>query len=316
MMDLNMYANEPVLLAEVTPPAITAPVPNWLSKSISSERYQQIGEYMRNHHDRIDYTEHGPNGMPVLRYDIYLEDDTRPQGVDLVDWACYQLDQVARVAGAWGPDCVIEKFTKLPKHGLPKVERTKDYHGPDLYHYTPTSAPTEETRFILGNGAGRQCEVIVTFRIPSCVHEDDDCRDASNVIDFKVLTAWQNPLSTLLSSAQSAFQGPGTAVAQTTGTYTSGQIILDSIAAGHTWYLDPTLLDNSDDYLTTCPPPTSPSGRQSRTAKPQARWICPPSCCTNTATSSVWKTTAMRATLWSPPCNRASAACPALLNCN
>ena len=251
MMDLNMYVNEPVLLAEATPPAITAPVPNWLSKSVSSEEYQAIAEYIRNHRDSVDYTENGPNGIPVLRYDIYLEDDTGPQGVDLIEGSCYQLDKVARVAGAWGPDCVIEKFTKLPKHGLPKIEPNKDYpgHGPDLHQYTPTSALTEETRFILSNGAGRQCEVIVTFRIPRYQG------GASNVID---LTPWQNPLSTLISTAAIAFQGftdlPGTALAQTTGTYNSGQIVLDTTAAGHTWYLDPTPLDNTDDYLPTADP--------------------------------------------------------------
>ena len=164
MMDLNMYVNEPVLLAEAAPPAITAPVPNWLSKSVSSESYQRYIEQMRNNRKVINYAEHGPNGMPVLRTTIYLEGDTGPQAVDLAGGACLDLDMAAKVAGAWGPDCVVEKLTRLPKHGLPKVERTKDYHGPDLY--SPTRAHTEEARFILGNGAGRQCEVIVTFRKP------------------------------------------------------------------------------------------------------------------------------------------------------
>ncbi|MCL2524115.1 MAG: matrixin family metalloprotease [Betaproteobacteria bacterium] len=67
-----------------------------------------------------------------------------------------------------------------------------------------------------------------------------------------------SPLSTLISSAASAFTGftdlPGTAVAQTTGTYNSGQIVLDTTAAGYTWYIDPTPFDNTDDYLPTADP--------------------------------------------------------------
>ncbi|MCL2076077.1 MAG: hypothetical protein FWH15_06515 [Betaproteobacteria bacterium] len=59
----------------------------------------------------------------------------------------------------------------------------------------------------------------------------------------------------LLSTAATAFVGfsdlPGSAVAQTTGYYNSGQITLDTNAAGWGWYIDPTPLDNTDDYLPT-----------------------------------------------------------------
>ncbi|MCL2523139.1 MAG: hypothetical protein FWF17_00875 [Betaproteobacteria bacterium] len=62
-------------------------------------------------------------------------------------------------------------------------------------------------------------------------------------------------LQALLSTAVSAVQGfadlSGIAVAQTTGTYNSGQIVLDTTAAGYTWYIDPTPFDNTDDYLPT-----------------------------------------------------------------
>gem|GEM_PF-1257979 len=65
-------------------------------------------------------------------------------------------------------------------------------------------------------------------------------------------------LTTLLSTAASAFVGfadlPGSAVAQTTGYYNSGQITLDTNAAGWGWYIDPTPLDNTDDYLPTADP--------------------------------------------------------------
>lgn len=160
MMDFNAYVSEPAFVAETIPLTISAPVPNWLSKIRSPAEYQRSIEYAKNHRAQIRYTENGSQGMPVLRTDIYLEYRTRGDGVELAEGSCYKLDMVARVAGAWGPDCVIEKFTKLPKNGLPKVE------GTNLYLYTPTRARTEEARFILSNGAGRKCEVIVTFHRP------------------------------------------------------------------------------------------------------------------------------------------------------
>jgi hypothetical protein len=73
--------------------------------------------------------------------------------------------------------------------------------------------------------------------------------------------AWQRSatLSALIASAQSTLTGftdlPATALGQTTGEGASAQITLDSNAAGHGWYVDPTPLDNTDEYL-----PTSQAG--------------------------------------------------------
>ena len=65
-------------------------------------------------------------------------------------------------------------------------------------------------------------------------------------------------LSALLANASESlapFQDlPGTALGQTTGEGLSAQITLDTNAAGHGWYIDPTPLDNSDDYLATSDP--------------------------------------------------------------
>ena len=72
--------------------------------------------------------------------------------------------------------------------------------------------------------------------------------------------AWQRSanLSALIASAQQTLAGftdlPGTALGQTTGEGLSAQITLDTNAAGHNWYIDPTPLDNSDDYLPTSDP--------------------------------------------------------------
>ena len=72
--------------------------------------------------------------------------------------------------------------------------------------------------------------------------------------------AWQSSanLSALIAAAQQSLAGltdlPSTALGQTTGEGTSAQITLDQNAAGHGWYIDPTPLDSSDDYLPTSNP--------------------------------------------------------------
>ena len=65
-------------------------------------------------------------------------------------------------------------------------------------------------------------------------------------------------LSALLATASQSFTDltdlPGTAVGQTVGGGASASITLDTTAAGHGWYVDPTPLDNTDDYLPTSTP--------------------------------------------------------------
>jgi hypothetical protein len=74
------------------------------------------------------------------------------------------------------------------------------------------------------------------------------------------LTAWfdQSAISALLASASNVTLHvadlPGSSVGQTTGTGPSAAITLDKDAAGHGWYIDPTPLDNTDDYLPTSNP--------------------------------------------------------------
>ena len=133
------------------------------------------------------------------------------------------------------------------------VPPTPDYTGEDRWSFRVTLKD------------GRQ--VIVRYQMsPGDQSIGDGCKAtllgyASSLDDENLNgVSWQqtSPLSTLLSSAQSAFTGftdlPGTAVAQTTGTGAYGQITLDTTAAGYTWYLDPTPLDNSKDYLPTADP--------------------------------------------------------------
>jgi hypothetical protein len=216
---MDMHVNETILLAEAIPSAISAPVPNWLSKGMKPEHYQRAVDDIREtnyrrYRGRSILLAQGPLGIPVLRMEFPLLYRSRPQEISLAEAACYELDILTGVGGAWGPDCVIEKFTKLPKNGMPKstgflIDGTPNKN----YIYTPTRARTEEVRFILSNGVGRQCEVIVTLRRG----ESDATGDASDI------------------------NVPDTKVAQ------AGN-------ASHGWYLDSTPLDNTDDYLPTADP--------------------------------------------------------------
>jgi hypothetical protein len=67
--------------------------------------------------------------------------------------------------------------------------------------------------------------------------------------------AWQRSadLSAILANASQSLVGftdlPSTAIGETVGQGLSAQITLDKDAAGHIWYIDPTPLDNSGDYL-------------------------------------------------------------------
>ena len=75
------------------------------------------------------------------------------------------------------------------------------------------------------------------------------------------LVQWQRSaqLSTLIANARQSVAGftdlPSTALGQTIGEGVTATITLDTNAAGHGWYIDPTPLDSSDDYL-----PTSQAG--------------------------------------------------------
>jgi hypothetical protein len=74
------------------------------------------------------------------------------------------------------------------------------------------------------------------------------------------LSAWQRnvSLSALIANANQSFAGfqdlAGSAVGTTAGEGANAAITLDTDAAGHGWYVDPTPLDNTDDYLPTSDP--------------------------------------------------------------
>ena len=110
----------------------------------------------------------------------------------------------------------------------------------------------------------KQYKVIVNFWVTPTVYDvpqgDTFCRTQN----FGLTDALPSYTSSWMRSADlSAFLAaasgvsytfsdlPGTAVGETTGEGANASITLDTNAAGHNWYIDPTPLDNSDDYLPT-----------------------------------------------------------------
>jgi hypothetical protein len=114
----------------------------------------------------------------------------------------------------------------------------------------------------------KKYRVTVNFWVMSTVFDDGqgntNCkREKFGITDNSTtqsVAAWQQGanLSAFLAAASGVSYSfsdlPGTAIGETTGKGLSAQIALDTDAAGHNWYIDPTPLDNTDDYLPTSDP--------------------------------------------------------------
>ena len=160
---------------------------------------------------------------------------------------------------------------KSPKHGRLESNANVDPQHPT---YIPAKGYEGNDAFVLqveGNGETVQLRYFVY------VSEDAGAEMFSNKnckgIAWKIsqdsstpntsadnLAAWlrASDLSTLLAIASQTLTGfadlPGSAVGNTVGEGANAQITLDPTASGHGWYIDPTPLDNTDDYLPTSNP--------------------------------------------------------------
>jgi Matrixin len=168
----------------------------------------------------------------------------------------------------WNGSSPVSVVTVLNKPKYGKLIRD----GQNNFGYDPQRLGTEYLRFIVQNEEGRK--MIVTWRID--VRADLEVGQVSPeqgaqyaeyripLVDKNNLNAWfqSAQLSALLASAIQTLTGftdlSSTALGQTTGEGASASITLDTNAAGHGWYIDPTPLDPStssglanSDYLPT-----------------------------------------------------------------
>ncbi|MDR0716346.1 MAG: hypothetical protein LBF50_02865 [Azoarcus sp.] len=137
MLDMMYNLDDMVALAQAQtqdPPALEAPAPNWVSDY--PKTVKALVDWVRTNRKFAGegitaYSENGPLGLPTLTWqapDIemaWTERDgdpselrVNPQLLNLVSQSCILLDVEAGQAGAWGPECKIERFIKMPEGQL------------------------------------------------------------------------------------------------------------------------------------------------------------------------------------------------------
>jgi len=267
-MDMNSNATEMMMLAQAKPPALFAPQPNWIGANIDEgliqfgliQSIKNIGKGFGSS-IAYQYKAEGPLGMPTLTIPVEVAKVVGGSYWEFAPVACVALDIEAKQAGAWGPECKIEKIISLPKGKLVSVVTKNAW--PDGHLYTPKSLGKDQFRFVLTNGAGKKVDVTFILNVIPHVDQGMNQTDSDSTVAQEPsdgLDAWMASaqLSGLLATASKALTGfadlPGSAVGNTIGEGPTAQITLDTTAAGHGWYVDPTPLDTTDDYLPTSNP--------------------------------------------------------------
>jgi len=200
------------------------------------------------------------------------------------EWGQNRIIGVEEVAGNYVYSH-LKRDTPYPTANSVKVERNPKYGTLDIGYAQSTSKPLGEPKYwrytpkpgynhvvdhatFLVDVQGIPVRVVAVFKVVSPLPDSAPrpCKiyewvissaDGTSATD---LPAWQTQaqLSTLLASATQSLTGfadlAGSSVGQTTGEGLNANITLDPTAAGHGWYIDPTPLDNTDDYLPTSNP--------------------------------------------------------------
>jgi len=261
-MNTGLPVDEAMVVAQATPPAIMAPAPNWLGDSppaftdallASIRQGTSFGNY--------EYSGNGPNGMPVLTVKAFVPFYGARNESNVGYWqfaavACACLDREANQAGAWGPECKIEKIVKAPRGALSEVISPR--HLPGSYLYTPRKIGTDRFTFILENGAGKKVEVTYVLNVTRFYPEQDSSVPQDEFIGAYGgdLDAWfaSSQLSALLAGGSQPVFGfgslDGAALAQTLEGPDAARITFDWTAAGHGWFID-TTPDEQAEFLPT-----------------------------------------------------------------
>ena len=155
---------------------------------------------------------------------------------------------------------------KQPKHGRLVPESDGNWI---TARYLPNTDYLGNDSFVMqvvGNGykVNLHYFMYVTNSAGETIFENKACKniywkiteDSSIDSSLTDLTAWQraSELSALLANATESLIGFSDLASTAVGEGLSAQITLDTAAAGHGWYIDPTPLDNADDYLPTSDP--------------------------------------------------------------
>ena len=210
----------------------------------------------------------------VLDKDLHYRNFVSPYSKALAYFAAYEKRQISNWEGNAGPfDTFTAKIVELPNHGTlveTKWDKDKPFFNPSVFAYTPSIGfEGNDTAIIESTVNGWKVKLRYYFdvsSIESTLEKQCDGKGYIWKISQSDTPSTQDPaawlrsaqLSATIASASKSLTDftdlPGTAVGQTTGEGASATITPDTNAAGHGWYVDPTPLDNTDDYLPTSNP--------------------------------------------------------------
>jgi VCBS repeat-containing protein len=183
------------------------------------------------------------------------------------------LNEKEKIAPVLLPTSDALRLTKMPQNGMLEIKYQKDLKE-RMWHYTPKAGFVgKDTAEFEVPIMGTTVRVRYVFEVTKLWINHNEADHLCKKVQWKIsqsgepdpsstdYAAWQRSanLSALIASAQSTLTEftdlPATALGQTVGEGASAAITLDTNAAGHGWYVDPTPLDNTDEYL-----PTSQAG--------------------------------------------------------
>ena len=153
------------------------------------------------------------------------------------------------------PTCKLIEIVTNPKHGM-LIDEGNGAYG---FKPTPGYLGKDSFQYLVEGADGRRLLVTLPIWLKTMA-EAFSFRKLIPIEQTTTVAAWQKQgeLSALLASASGVTYSfdslPSTAVGTTVDQGLSTKITLDTSAAGHNWYVDPTPLDNTDDYLPTSNP--------------------------------------------------------------
>jgi len=139
------------------------------------------------------------------------------------------------------------------QHGMLTAE--VDSTGLPSYTYTPTPGYLGDDRAtFMAQYKGKHYKIVVTIKVLAGVDENSPTCPPAKLIKVNNKAVSDASPYQLNSFTVTFADLPDSSTGKTTGTGPSASITLDKDAAGHGWYIDPTPLDNTDDYLPTSNP--------------------------------------------------------------
>lgn len=154
-------------LAALRPsPTISAAQPNWLGNNVCLLRALIVAIQDGRFPDKFQY-EDGVGSQPA-KLQIQLDGDFEETGHDpisipLATYPCMIYDFRAKVAGSWGSKCRVLRIVKPLNRvsGIPV-----SFPGAEkMYQFSWTRPGKQSIRFIVENGAGKQIDCTLIFKI-------------------------------------------------------------------------------------------------------------------------------------------------------